>query len=139
MTITSLATPLRGPVSMRVPFAAESASSVRHALESWLGAHDVPEPVVNDARLIVSELVGNAVRHASPLGEDAVLVRWRLEEDLLVLSVCDGGGPTAPARVLAAMDAVGGRGLAIVEALATAWWVERTQQVHAVHVRLALA
>lgn len=134
-----IATPLRGPVSMRVPFAAESAASVRHALEGWLVAHGIGEPVVNDARLIVSELVGNAIRHASPLGEDSVLVRWRLEDDMILLSVCDGGGATAPARVVAAVEDVGGRGLAIVEALSVAWWVERTQRMHAVHVRLALA
>lgn len=135
---TSIATPLRGPVSMRVPFVAESAASVRHSLEGWLAAQGIGDPVLNDARLIISELVGNAVRHASPLGEH-ILVRWRIEEDLLLLSVCDGGGETAPTRVAATVDDVSGRGLAIVEALSVAWWVERTQQMHAVHVRLALA
>lgn len=136
---TSLATPLRGPVSMRVPFAASSAARVRHALEAWLGAHGAGEGVVNDARLIVSELVGNAIRHASPLTEDTMLVRWRAEEDVLMLSVCDGGGPTAPARVVASIEDSGGRGLAIVEALSVAWWVERTDSMHAVHARLQLA
>ena len=123
---------------MRVPFAAESVAEVRHALDGWLAAHGVGEPVVNDARLVVSELVGNAVRHASPLGENTVLVRWRMEDDLVMLSVCDGGGPTAPARVVASVDDLGGRGLAIVEALCAAWWVERTQHLHAVHVQLPI-
>lgn len=136
---TCIATPLRGPVSMRVPFAATSAAEVRHALEAWLGAHRVGDPVVEDARLILSELVGNAVRHASPLSEDTMLVRWRIEEERLLISVCDGGGPTAPARMVAPPESVGGRGLAIVEALSAAWWVERTKQMHAVHVRLELA
>ena len=135
---TCLVTPLRGPVSMRVPFDVTSAAEVRHALEGWLAAQGFSSGVVEDARLIMSELVGNAVRHATPLGEDSMLVRWRIEEDRLLISVCDGGGPTAPSRVLAGPDAVGGRGLAIVEALSTAWWVERTERMHAVHVRLSL-
>ena len=135
---TSLVTPLRGPVSLRVPFAVTSAAEVRHALEGWLEANGCSEGTVEDARLIVSELVGNSVRHASPLGKDSMLVRWRIDEDRLLLSVCDGGGSTTPSRVVAGPDAVGGRGLAIVEALSAAWWVERTERMHAVHVRLTL-
>lgn len=136
---TLLATPLGGPVSLRVPFAPASAASVRHALEGWLGHHRVADHVVQDARLILSELIGNAIRHASPLSEDTVLVRWRIDQDLLLLSVSDGGGPSAPQLVTAATDDVGGRGLAIVEALSAAWWVERSHRMHAVHVRIALA
>lgn len=133
-----IATPLRGPVSMRVPFDPASAASVRHALERWLDHQCVEERVREDARLIVSELVGNAVRHAAPMSHGTVLVRWHLEGRRLVLSVCDGGAETIPSRVAAGPDSLGGRGLAIVEALSTAWWVERTTQMHAVHVRLDL-
>ena len=66
------------------------------------------------------------------------LVRWQEEDSLLALSVCDGGGASEPAQVEAAPDDLGGRGLAIVDALSSKWWVEHASQLHTVHVRLAL-
>jgi anti-sigma regulatory factor (Ser/Thr protein kinase) len=136
--IPGMAVPLDGPVSMSIPFAVESAGRVREALQSWLDHRGSAAAVVEDARLVATELVGNAVRHASPLGNGTVLVRWQEEDSALVLSVCDGGGPSRPAQVETAADAVGGRGLVIVDALSSTWWVEHTSQLHTVHVRLAL-
>jgi serine/threonine-protein kinase RsbW len=136
--IHGMAAPLYGPVSMNIPFTPESASRVRAALESWLGHRGSAPHVVEDARLVATELVGNAVRHASPLGNGTMLVRWEAEDSTLVLSVCDGGGATEPTQVDAAPDDVHGRGLAIVDALSSKWWVERTSHLHTVHVRLAL-
>lgn len=133
-----IATPLQGPVSMSLPFAAESAGDVRLALESWLGHQGYDDGVVDDARLVATELVGNAVRHASPLSNGTVLVRWHLENGRLELTVADGGGASSPRVQRAAPEALGGRGLAIVEALSSTWWVERTSYLHAVHVRMDL-
>lgn len=132
--IACVATPLRGPVSMSLPFTAASAGEVRRALEGWLTHHGYADGVVDDARLVVTELIGNAIRHASPLPNGTLLVRWRLEGGRLLLTVCDGGGATVPTRIKSGPDAVGGRGLAIVEALSASWWVERTLQACAVHV-----
>jgi anti-sigma regulatory factor (Ser/Thr protein kinase) len=136
--IPGMAVPLDGPVSMSIPFAPESAGRVREALESWLDHRGSAAEVVEDVRLVATELVGNAVRHASPLGNGTVLVRWQEEDSLLALSVCDGGGASEPAQVEAAPDDLGGRGLAIVDALSSKWWVEHASQLHTVHVRLAL-
>ncbi len=136
--IPGMAVPLDGPVSMSMPFSPLSAARVRAALASWLDHRGSAPAVVDDARLVATELVGNAVRHASPLGNGTVLVRWAAEGTVLVLSVCDGGGTTSPEKVDAALDDVDGRGLALVAALSSKWWVERTSRLHTVHVRLAL-
>ena len=136
--IPGVAAPLDGPVSLSIPFSVESARHVRAALESWLDHRGLAGPVVEDARLVATELVGNAVRHATPLGNGTVLVRWDADDSTLTLSVCDGGGPTEAQRVDAAPDDIRGRGLAIVEALSSKWWVEHTSQLHTVHVLLAL-
>lgn len=130
--------PLRGPVSMSMPFSAASAGRVREALESWLDYRGSAPQVVDDARLVATELVGNAVRHAAPLRNGTMLVRWQEDASALELSVCDGAGPTTPMPVEAAPYDVGGRGLAIVEALSSAWWVEQYRSVHTVHARIAL-
>ena len=127
---------LRGPVTMNVPFSARSAAQVREALAVWLVHRGVQPPVVDDARLIASELVGNAVRHAAPLGNGTLLVRWREQDSALQLSVCDGGGSTRPERVTADPQDESGRGLSLVEALCWTWRVEQTRGVHSVHVVL---
>ena len=137
--IFGMSAPLQGPVSMSIPFAPESASHVRKALESWLDHRGSNPERVEEARLVATELVGNAVRHAKPLSNGTVLVRWREEDSALALSVCDGGGPTEPEAVEAAPYDVHGRGLKIVDALTSQWWVERQSELHAVHVRLPLS
>jgi anti-sigma regulatory factor (Ser/Thr protein kinase) len=136
--IPGMTAPLHGPVTMSIPFSAESARRVREALASWLGGLGSAPDVVDDARLIATELVGNAVRHATPLRNGTVLVRWQEENSALALSVCDGGGPTQPEAIEAAPDDVHGRGLRIVDALSGKWWVERSTRRRTVHVRLPL-
>jgi anti-sigma regulatory factor (Ser/Thr protein kinase) len=137
--ISDLSVQLDGPVALNLPFAVESAGRVRDALDAWLDHHGAAPEVVDDARLVATELVGNAVRHASPLDNGTVLVRWQEQDAALALSVCDGGGAGEPTQVEAAPEDADGRGLSIVDALSANWWIERNTQEHTVHVRLALA
>ncbi len=136
--ITTLAAPLQGPVSMSLPFSLQSAGEVRRALESWLTHHGSSEAVIEDARLVVTELVANAIQHASPLRNGTVLVRWRREGAGIVLSVSDGGGQQGPALAPAEPDGERGRGLAIVDALSPRWWTGHTRRVRVVHAYLPL-
>jgi serine/threonine-protein kinase RsbW len=130
---------LGGPVSMTIPFSAESARRVRQALESWLDRRGSAGHVVDDARLVATELVGNAVRHASPLEDGTVLVRWEVKDSTLLLSVRDGGGSSEPELLHASLYDDQGRGLAIVDAISSGWWVESSQRQRTVNVRLPLA
>ncbi len=139
MSSAPVAAPLQGPVSMSLPFSAESAGTVRDALTSWLRHHGADDDALADARLVATELVSNALRHASPLSNGTMLVRWELGKGRLQLSVSDGGGTSTPIVVDAGSDDVGGRGLAIVDALASRWWVERQPWLSAVHVDVTLA
>ncbi len=139
MSTAPVAAPLQGPVSMSLPFSAESAGTVRDALTSWLRHHGADAESLADARLVATELVSNALRHASPLSNGTMLVRWELRKGRLQLSVCDGGGTSTPVVLDPAADDTGGRGLAIVDALVSRWWVERQPWLSAVHVDVALA
>jgi anti-sigma regulatory factor (Ser/Thr protein kinase) len=94
---------------------------------------------VDDARLVATELVGNAVRHANPVQPDVMLVRWSADEDHLSLSVSDGGSASVPVQRQPTPDTTQGRGLHIVDALAERWWVEREKGLNTVHASLALA
>jgi serine/threonine-protein kinase RsbW len=139
MSNSPAAAPLQGPVAMSLPFLPESARTVRTGLTSWLVHQGAATETITDARLVATELVANALRHASPLPNGTMLVRWQEQSGRLLLSVSDGGGTTDPAVRHAADDDEGGRGLAIVAQLSGRWWVERQPWMQAVHVDFALA
>jgi anti-sigma regulatory factor (Ser/Thr protein kinase) len=106
-----------------LPHAPSSVSVARKRLSSELVASGVYESVVDDATVIVSELISNALRHARPLPSGQVRVCWARRGDLLELEVSDGGASTEPRRGPGTLSSLGGRGLGIVEALAEGWGV----------------
>ncbi|MFF4096057.1 ATP-binding protein [Streptomyces sp. NPDC001834] len=90
----------------------------------------MPDSVVDDAVLILSELLSNACRHGRPLGrhtdvgEGDVRATWRVDRTGgLTVEVTDGGGPTRPVPSTPSVTARGGRGLNIISALAEEWGV----------------
>ncbi len=126
-------------MNLRVPFQAPSASLVRRELRDWLEQKGFQGETIDDARVVVSELVGNSVRHAAPLPANDIVVSWAVDNGDLVISVSDGGNPsTAPHTVQASGAAISGRGLNIVEALVDRWWVEGEHGRTTVHVRIPL-
>jgi serine/threonine-protein kinase RsbW len=133
------APPMAEPSGMTLPFAAESAHVARDHLVSWLSGRSVTPESRDDARLVISELIGNAVRHARPLDDGTVQVSWAADDHELALSVTDGGARTTPEKIDAGLSDLSGRGLSIVETLASRWWVETTRSRTTVHALLALA
>jgi two-component sensor histidine kinase len=98
--------------------------------------------VVDDATLVVSELIGNAVRYGRPLPGNELWVAWEVEPGSLLVKVTDGGGDQSPRFRDAGPSDVRGRGLAIVDSLARKWGVDRYQNgvgpVSTVWVELAV-
>lgn len=98
------------------PATAAAASTLRGELTAFLRRHAEESDVVDDAALVVSELLGNAVEHAG--GPIWVTLDWSASRPELVVHdlgpTFDVGKLTLPAG-----DSVRGRGLWLVSQLAT--------------------
>jgi anti-sigma regulatory factor (Ser/Thr protein kinase) len=101
-----------------------------------LRSRAVPAQVVDEAEIAVSELLGNAVRHASALPDGAVRVHWQVRAGVVELDVTDGGSATQPKPVQAGAYATSGRGLRIVRSLAHEWGVLDEDRARTVWVSL---
>ncbi|MFZ3551735.1 ATP-binding protein [Streptomyces sp. 4.24] len=77
--------------------------------------------LVNDARLIVSELVTNALRHTHT-GRVGVSVTRHSDRVRIVVT---DTSRTTPAPAVVDPDAEAGRGLQLIDELATGWGSER--------------
>ncbi|WUH92305.1 ATP-binding protein [Streptomyces sp. NBC_00433] len=55
--------------TMALPHGPTGVAEARRRMRSDLHAQDVPETVIDDAVLILSELLSNSCRHARPLGD----------------------------------------------------------------------
>jgi anti-sigma regulatory factor (Ser/Thr protein kinase) len=113
--------------NLTVPHRAANVSAARHCLAAALEGAGVTEDSIDDAILVLSELVGNALRHAQPLAVEGIAVRWRLTSGRILVEVKDGGGATWPHAADAGPAASSGRGLHIVEMLALKWGVRGEQ------------
>jgi anti-sigma regulatory factor (Ser/Thr protein kinase) len=119
-------------VSVLLPSGAVAAAAarrhVRTAIESW----GVPaDPYV--AMLLTSELVTNAIRYA----DGSVRLFVTCSCDHLRVYVHDTS-PDWPASLAAPADAEDGRGLMLVDTLATEWGCYRTSGGKVVYFILAL-
>jgi serine/threonine-protein kinase RsbW len=97
----------------------DAPATARAAVAAWLSPQ-VADQVLNDAQLLVSELVTNSVRHAQLASDATVRVSVEICDGFVRLEVEDPGdvaiGAVAPNR-----EQGGGFGLFLVEALAQRW------------------
>jgi len=112
---------------------AESVAEARDWVESFIGQVPDAAAVCDDAVLIVSELVTNALRHG--LGD--IVLRASMDDGAVAMSVTDNGAELPVLREVQ-RDRVGGVGLQIVERLSTTWGVAPFPGGKTVWVTLAL-
>jgi len=108
---------------LMLPYTASSVGAARRRLMGDLTEAGVYEATACDAGLVLSELISNALRHATPLPGSLVRVSWMVSDDCVEVAVSDGGGPTVPMINKPAANALGGRGLGIVDRLSLRWGV----------------
>ncbi len=106
-----------------LPYALSSVAIARQRLSADLLASGVFAAVVDDAVLVMSELLSNSLRHAHPLPSGLLRVSWTYSEIEVEVAVSDGGAATEPRAGRPTLSSLGGRGLGIVEYLAERWGV----------------
>lgn len=107
-----------------VPFHPSSVGLARTELRDALRPAAQPAALVEDALLVLSELVTNALSHARPTRTDDIAVEVRLVGDRLHVAVTDGGSDSAPEVVPAPGVRPSGRGLLLVDTVSDRWWWE---------------
>jgi serine/threonine-protein kinase RsbW len=111
--------------SVIVPHEGHGVSLARHTFANELASAGVSDEVRQDAVLVLSELVSNAVKHGAPLPNGAVRVSWSIAQECLHIAITDGGAVTRPSPAVATVFALGGRGLDIVRMISTEWGVNQ--------------
>ncbi|MDX6274277.1 MAG: hypothetical protein QOJ92_1487 [Frankiales bacterium] len=112
-----------------VPHSPVSAGLARQRVCTLLAAQAIEPDVVDDVALVLSELVGNAVRYANGLPSGGLHVDWEIRPGVVEVAVTDGGSDSEPRARAAGPESAGGRGLAIVDVVASHWGVRHQGSV----------
>jgi anti-sigma regulatory factor (Ser/Thr protein kinase) len=99
-----------------------SVGAARRFVRDVLMSRQVPDSVVGIVELLTSEVVTNAIVH----GRSGPRLVIQIGEDVIRVAVCDLSADV-PVRRRARVDDVNGRGVVIVDELASAWGVECEQ------------
>lgn len=104
-----------------VPLSRDAPCSARRAVTAVLAGWGFRDrDWLDAAAVVVSELVTNAVRH----GGGCVALHVEAHDGQVVVSVADGSSVVPRRRD---PDGVGGRGIALIEALSAEWTVQNHQ------------
>jgi serine/threonine-protein kinase RsbW len=115
-------------IRLTIPAKAEYITLGRLALTGLARVAPFPQDVLGDMKLALTEACTNSVRHAYDDGGGVVEIHYQLHPDRLVVEVADEGEGFEPR-----LDAVpesdelseGGLGIAIIQALADDFEIER--------------
>src|SRR5437660_1337605 len=102
----------------KLPHTKDAPRMARRSLRQWLGP-TLSEPELDDAELLLTELVTNAVRH----GHGSIIVQAALDDDRLLIEVIDEGEGFEREVRQHDLEGVGGRGFGIVDTVASRWGI----------------
>ncbi len=113
--------------TIRMPFAASTPGMARTRLAAFLTVHRASNTVIDDALIVISEMIANAVSHGVPGQDGTIEISWSINGTLLELSVLDAGTGASLTPIDFDEDSLSGRGLSIINRVADRWWVDMTK------------
>ena len=121
-------------LSLRLPGGPEAAADARRALATLPG--DIDAPTLETMRLLVTELIANAVTHTKVC---AVGLKVVVGARSVLVEVSDAGPGFEPVARYAGQDEASGWGLFLVERMARQWGVLREESATRVWFELGRA
>ncbi len=121
-----------------LPAQPSSVREARHVVGRYAVLHGADESTQDAARLLVSETVTNALVHGCESSPGEVSLRMSVGGNRLRVEVGDDAS-TVPCRREVSPDDEGGRGLALLDTVATAWGCQPTGRGKNVWFELALS
>jgi anti-sigma regulatory factor (Ser/Thr protein kinase) len=113
---------------MRLDPTPRAVKVARDALDGFRGL--LPDRTIEDARLLISELVANSVRHASLPPDQPIEIKLGLEGRRLRVEVVDQGSGFVPRPRTEDSPSGSGWGLFLVDRVATAWGTRTDRATH---------
>jgi anti-sigma regulatory factor (Ser/Thr protein kinase) len=110
-------------ISLSLPALPSSATRARSEVTRRL-AQRITNGALDDVRLLITELITNALRHSGITSDDLIGVRAELSDGTVRIEVHDPGRD-GPVEVRKPGVRGGGYGLFLVERLTNQWGVER--------------
>jgi len=121
---------------VRLPFESSTPGIARTKLAAFLTLNRTELDLIDNALIVLSEMIANAVAHGTPDTDGTMEIGWSIDAGRLELSVRDSGtGKDLTPRPFDE-DSLGGRGLSIISRVADNWSVDLT---HGTCVRAELA
>jgi anti-sigma regulatory factor (Ser/Thr protein kinase) len=114
--------PSRVTVELELASSIDAADEARRAIDGVGG--ELPAARMRDVRLLVSELVTNAVRHAGIVAGAPIRMLIDTGDGCLRVEIADGGSGFEPGPPEPDPARASGWGLYLVEQLADRWGVE---------------
>lgn len=115
-------------ISLELPSEPGAAAAARHALAPLEAKLD-PD-LLDDVRLLVSELVTNSVRHTNSLPDAVVRLEISLSPTIVRIEVTDAGPGFTPRERTPGQDQSSGWGIFLVDRLSERWGVLRNGGAH---------
>lgn len=113
--------------TLKLPLAPSTPGIARTRLAGFLTLHRASNTVIDDALIVISEMIANAVSHGKPGDDGTIEISWSINQSLLELSVLDGGEGGSLEPIDFDTDSLSGRGLAIISRVADRWWVDMSE------------
>lgn len=122
---------------MRLPAQIDSVRAARRVLDGVSGLREHPRELFN-ARLLVTELVSNSIRHAGLAAADVISIDVAVQSGRLRVEVTDQGPGFEAPNLAEPPSGTSGRGLFLVDALADVWGVSREHSATTVWFEISL-
>ncbi len=106
---------------IEIPNDPNAPSAVRRFLEELGPA--IPPALLEDLKLAATEIVTNSIRHSGMPHDEAVALRIQIAGSFVRVEVRDAGPGFVPPPAPIEVDATTGRGLLVLDNLASDWGV----------------